>query len=204
MSNFEVQKVALRSTFVIRLFEIRYSCSSFAPFVRFPFGGEAVDIYLIRHADALALGERGITDDAERPLSDKGEAQSKTVAKALHRCGVKLDHLFASPLVRAQQTADLMIKAWSHSGLSVETCEELEPGSKPRKLSRFLLKQEGEHMGLVGHMPHLAEVAAWLIGSKKAQIDIAKAGVACLSCGDAAGKGMAVLRWLVTPDWYGD
>src|SRR6516162_5646924 len=70
-----------------------------------------VDLYLIRHADALALGERGITDDADRPLSEKGEAQSKTVAKALHRCGVKLDHLFASPLVRAQQTADLMIKA---------------------------------------------------------------------------------------------
>ena len=88
-----------------------------------------MDIYLIRHADALPLGERGITDDAERPLSDKGETQSKTLAKALHRCGIKFDHLFASPLVRAQQTADLMVKAWSHSGLSVETCDQLEFGS---------------------------------------------------------------------------
>jgi phosphohistidine phosphatase len=163
-----------------------------------------VDIYLIRHADALALGERGITEDADRPLSDKGEAQCKTAAKALHRCGVKIDRMCASPLLRAQQTADLMVKAWSHSGLSVEACEALTPGTKPRKLTKFLLKQDGEQIGLVGHMPHLSEIAGWLIGSKKAQIDIAKAGIACLACGDAPGKGMAVLRWLVTPDWYAD
>ena len=34
-------------------------------------------------------------------------------------------------------------------------------------------------------MPHLAEIAAWLIGSKKAQLELAKSGVACLHCGDA-------------------
>jgi hypothetical protein len=53
-------------------------------------------------------------------------------------------------------------------------------------------------------MPHLGELAAWLIGSKKAQVELAKSGVACLRCGDAPGKGMAVLQWLVTPAWYGD
>jgi phosphohistidine phosphatase len=161
-----------------------------------------VDLYLIRHADALALGERGITDDADRPLSEKGEAQSQAAAQALHKCGVTLDRLFTSPLLRARQTADLFLKTLPHSNLAVESCEALAPGSKPRKLSRFLLKQEAAHVGLVGHMPHLAEVAAWLIGSKKAQIDIAKSGIACLTCGEAPGKGMAVLRWLVTPDWY--
>jgi len=31
-----------------------------------------MDLYLIRHADALALGERGNTQDSERPLSEKG------------------------------------------------------------------------------------------------------------------------------------
>jgi phosphohistidine phosphatase SixA len=72
------------------------------------------------------------------------------------------------------------------------------------KLSRFLLKQEGEHIGLVGHMPHLGEIAAWLVGSKKARIELAKSGVARLRCGDAPGKGMAMLRWLVTLVWYGE
>jgi phosphohistidine phosphatase len=163
-----------------------------------------VDLYLIRHADALALGERGITEDADRPLSEKGEQQAQAVARALQKHGITLDLLFTSPLVRARQTAELCLKAWSQTGLSLETCADLEPGSKPRKLCRFLLKQEGEQIGLVGHMPHLGELAAWLIGSKKVQIEIAKTGVVCLRCGDAPGKAMAALQWLVTPEWYGE
>jgi phosphohistidine phosphatase len=163
-----------------------------------------VDLFLIRHADALALGERGITEDAERPLSEKGEQQCAVAAKGLARAGVRLDRLYTSPLLRARQTADLLVAAWASAGLAVETCEELEPNTKPRKLSRFLLKQPGERVGLVGHMPHLADVAAWLIGSKKAQIEIAKSGVVCLTCGDAPGKGMATLQWVVTPAWYGE
>jgi phosphohistidine phosphatase len=161
-----------------------------------------VDLYLIRHADALALGERGITEDDARPLSEKGEAQAVAAAKALQKNGLKLDHLFTSPVARARQTAELLLKTWSNSALTLETCAALEPNSKPRKLSRFLLKQQGERIGLVGHMPHLAEVAAWLIGSKKVQIEIAKSGVVLLHCGDAPGKGLAVLQWLVTPEWY--
>jgi phosphohistidine phosphatase len=162
-----------------------------------------VDLYLIRHADALALGERGVTEDEARPLSEKGEGQAQAAARALQRVGITFDRLLTSPLLRARQTAELMLKTWDQSTSVVETCDALAPGTKPRKLSRFLIKQEGERFGLVGHMPHLAEVAAWLVGSKKAQIEIAKAGVAYLHCGDAPGKGLAVLQWLVTPDWYG-
>jgi phosphohistidine phosphatase len=161
-----------------------------------------VDLYLIRHADALALGERGVTEDAERPLSEKGEDQANVAAKALQKRGIELDRLYTSPLLRARQTADILVKTWSAGALAVEACDALEPGSKPRKLSRFLLKQQGERVGLVGHMPHLAELAAWLIGSKKAQLDIAKSGVVCLHCGEATGKGLAELQWLVTPAWY--
>src|SRR5262245_19123710 len=72
-----------------------------------------VDLYLIRHADALALGERGITNDEERPLSEKGEAQSDAVAKALAQRGIVLDKLYTSPLLRARQTAEIMLRVWA-------------------------------------------------------------------------------------------
>ena len=68
-----------------------------------------MELYLIRHADALALGERGITDDAERPLSEQGENQCRTLAHGLLQKGITLDGLVASPLVRAKQTADLLV-----------------------------------------------------------------------------------------------
>jgi phosphoserine phosphatase len=67
-----------------------------------------VDLYLIRHADALALGERGITSDEERPLSEVGERQADAAARALQSRGILFDRLFTSPLVRARQTAEIL------------------------------------------------------------------------------------------------
>ena len=48
----------------------------------------------------------------------------------------------------------------------------------------------------------VAEYAAWLIGNKKAQLDLAKAGVAHIICPDGPRKGEGTLDWLVTPAWY--
>jgi phosphohistidine phosphatase len=161
-----------------------------------------VELYLIRHADALALGERGITNDEERPLSEKGETQSEAAAKALAQRGIVLDKLYTSPLLRARQTAEILLRVWSRPELILETCDALIPGVKPRKLSKQMLKAGGEKIGLIGHMPDLGEFAAWLLGEKNAQIEIAKAGVAYITCGDLPGKGMGALQWMVTPEWY--
>ena len=165
-------------------------------------GDTVVELYLIRHADALALGERGITNDQDRPLSEKGETQAEAVAKALKAKGIVLDRLYTSPLVRARQTGENILRVWSRPELALETCDELMPDSKHRKLSKFLLKSGGEKIGLVGHMPHLGEYAAWLLGAKDAQIDLAKAGVALIQCGELPAKGLGELQWLVTPEWY--
>ena len=77
------------------------------------------------------------------------------------------------------------------------------PSAKPRKLARYLRSKKGERVGLVGHLPHIAEWAGWVIGAKKAQLDLAEAGVAYIACGEMAGKGLGTLQWLVTPAWYG-
>jgi phosphohistidine phosphatase len=162
-----------------------------------------VDVYLIRHADALCLGERGITDDEERPLSEEGTQQARDVGQLFQRKGIVLDRLYSSPLLRARQTAEAMLHSWSRHDMEMQICPLLAPGAKPRKLSRFLLKQGGENVGMVGHMPHLASIAGWLIGDKGLQIELAKAGVAYIHCEEAPGKGLGVLRWLITPDWFG-
>ena len=161
-----------------------------------------MDLYLIRHAEALAIGERGITNDEERPLSENGETEAQAAAKALQARGIVLDRLYTSPLVRARQTAEIMLHAWAKPELILETCDALVPGSKARKLSKYLLKQGGDKIGLIGHNPHLQEFAAWLLGNKKMQMELAKAGIAHVTCGDLPGKGQGVLQWLVTPEWY--
>jgi phosphohistidine phosphatase len=161
-----------------------------------------VQLYLIRHADALALGERGITDDALRPLSDKGMTEAQDIGKTLQKKGIALDHLVTSPLLRARQTADMLLKNWIGKVPEVHVCDELAPNSKPRKLARFLRKLAGEHFGLVGHIPHVTQLAGWLLGAKKAQIVFAKAGIAQINCGNGPRKGVGELQWLVTPEWF--
>ena len=161
-----------------------------------------MDLYLIRHADALAIGERGITADSDRPLSEQGENQAQEVGKVLRRRGVTLDKIVTSPLLRARQTTEFLLKSWDGPAPEVHVCEELAPDAKPRKTAKYLRKLGGERIALVGHLPHIALCAAWLLGRKKSHIDIAKAGIAHIVCGAGPRKGAGALQWLVTPDWF--
>src|SRR5262245_42487168 len=160
-----------------------------------------MDVYLIRHAEAKPLGEDGITEDENRPLTEAGEGQARKLAASLQRQGVHLGALLTSPLVRARQTAEAMLRQWSLPAPELQLCDFLAPGFKPKKLSRFLRDLSADTVGLVGHMPDLGEYAGWLIGSRKAAIDLAKAGTACITCSDGPRKGKGTLIWLVTPEW---
>lgn len=160
-----------------------------------------MDLYLIRHADALALGENGIETDEERPLSEKGEKQSAAMGEFFKARGIAFDRVISSPLVRARQTTEIMLKS---AGLSEEysLADDLTPGARPKKTARHLMKVSGDRVALVGHLPHMAEFLAWMIGDKQAQIDFKKAGVARISTGDSAIRGNGVLHWLITPEWF--
>lgn len=163
-----------------------------------------VDLYLIRHADALPVGEGGVTEDFDRPLSAEGSAQARALAAAMQRQGIRLELLLTSPLLRTRQTAEGILQQWPAPAPALQVCDHLAPDSKLRKLARILDDLQKSSVALVGHQPHLNEFAAWLIGSKKAQIDIAKAGVAYIVLGDDVGKGAGTLKGLVTLKWFTD
>src|SRR3954468_2846896 len=114
-----------------------------------------MELILIRHADAIALGERGVTEDAMRPLSEKGEHQSSLIARGLQRMNVSLDKLLTSPLVRAKQTADVMLQHWSGPAPELIVSDELKPEARMKKLAKRLRETHGERVGLVGHIPHI-------------------------------------------------
>ena len=49
-----------------------------------------MELYLIRHADAIALGENNVHTDEDRPLSAAGQQQAKELASGLQKKGVAL------------------------------------------------------------------------------------------------------------------
>ncbi len=161
-----------------------------------------MNVYLIRHAEAVPLEQSGVNSDADRPLTQTGHAQCADLAAALLRQGVTLDLVLTSPYLRARQTTQGLLDNWSEPRPRVDECEDLAPEGKPAKVARTLRKLKLAHVALVGHMPDLAEHTAWLIGSKMSRLVFEKSGVACLVFDEAPDKGAGRLLWLVTPDWF--
>ena len=160
-----------------------------------------MDLYVIRHADAQPLGGN-ITEDADRPLTEMGTAQSKALAHCLGRLGVHLDLILTSPLLRAKQMGEEMLRHWGKPKPPLEVVEELVDAGKRKKLARLLREVGKESVALIGHQPELSVFTAWLLGSRKAQLDLAKIGAALVRCEEAPGQGAGSLVWLVTPQWF--
>lgn len=169
-------------------------------------------IYLIRHAEAEAVGTTGTMRDFDRPLTPQGRLQTQSLARTLQKRGVVLDAVASSPVVRAHQTAVALLDVLA-PGMRPVTCDELALDVwKPNKLSSFLadlpplgprIPERGDKaVAAVGHMPHLARYLDWLLGIDQSNLTLEKAGVACVRCDGDPRRGNGQLLWLVTPVWY--
>ena len=121
-------------------------------------------IYLMRHAIAAERGDDW-PDDTKRPLTKKGEARMREVAAGLAALDIRLDVVITSPLVRARDTAELLVAGWpTRPVLGVSTA--LAPGLVPAAVADMLSRHSKvAGIALVGHEPGLGEFAAWLIGA---------------------------------------
>lgn len=126
-----------------------------------------MDLFLLRHANA---DTKAATDD-ERPLSDKGIAQSRKVARFCETGEILPEIILTSPLRRARETAEivaghlqieLIIVPWLAAGMDATTAlREL------RGYDRFT------RVMIVGHEPDFSELAAHLLGGE-AQLHLRK------------------------------
>lgn len=96
-----------------------------------------------------------------------------------------------------------MCRALGLADSAITACDQLAPGTSAKKLMKRLRGLEGSDILLVGHEPDLSKNAARLIGSKRAQLELPKASLACLRLDSSPAKGAAVLEWLLTPDLAG-
>lgn len=151
-----------------------------------------MNIYIVRHGIAEDSHAGG---DARRELTGDGREKMKDVARGLARMGVKLECVFASPLVRARQTAEIL--AGEIAGGNVEIIDELAPGKTPLDVCAALqrLPEAGDVM-LAGHQPNCSELVSYLIGG--AAVDFKKGAVALVRA-ERAAAGRGELAWLIPP-----
>jgi phosphohistidine phosphatase len=161
-----------------------------------------MDLYLIRHAEAVPREDVNGVADEDRPLTDAGRDQCRALAAALQAHHITFQKVVTSPLVRSRQTAEALIEHGPAPKPELLECDVLAPGGRSKKITRCLLGLEGDAIAVVGHMPDLGEYLGWLIGEKKVSVTLAKAGVARIRFDGAPDKGAGELAWLVTPLWY--
>ncbi len=161
-----------------------------------PAGGRMIALHLLRHAHA-GDATRWHGDDALRPLSDKGRAQSERVATMLAKSGDSPDLFVSSPRVRALETAQIVASA-----LEVEVVVDprlagpLDPGLVTDIL---LAAGPAERPCIVGHDPEFSELLGELLGTDF--IPMRKGAIARVdfSGPDVVG-GRGTLRYLIPPE----
>ena len=109
--------------------------------------------------------------DAERRLTSSGEARVDGVAARAAARGMQADYIYHSNLVRAAQTAAILAR---HLGAKdrLEMRAGLAPDAPVEPVARCLRdlggRRNGQRIVLVGHLPFLGHLAAWLLGADAA------------------------------------
>lgn len=101
--------------------------------------------YLVRHARAGSRGRWDGPDDL-RPLSTRGEAQAKKIAKFLSK--KEITQIISSPYKRCWQTVSNLAKK---TDIETELHSELAEGSDPSGVLSLLAKNSNESVVLCSH-----------------------------------------------------
>ncbi len=162
-----------------------------------------MEIYLIRHG--IAEERRSDIKDEERSLTKEGRHKTEKVAQQLKKLGLHFDLIATSPLVRARQTAEILIAGGLSSHL--EECADLDPNGQihswlvdwlePRRYS------PQTQLALVGHEPNLsswAEILVW--GQATAGLVLKKAGMIGVKLPEKGSSlGRSQMFWLTPPKY---
>lgn len=118
-------------------------------------------VLLLRHGEA---SDPDASVDGSRYLTLRGREVSAQVAGALLRRGLVPTHVYTSPLVRAVQTAEVLVHVMGHAG-PVVTHDPLVPhGSSARALSVLEHHGDADLVALVTHEPIVRALAGHLLG----------------------------------------
>lgn len=159
-----------------------------------------MELYILRHGDAVDRLTGGYARDEERPLTEAGREEARAAGEALVGLGAAIDVVLTSPLVRAEQTAGI-VAALVRPAQGPLPCRALAPGGDPVAICAALAAT-GASRGalLVGHMPDLGELAGWLVWDQpEATLALRTGGLCRVTTPARPTAGSGDLRWLLPP-----
>ena len=158
------------------------------------------ELYLIRHG--IAAEAEKYSKDADRPLTEEGKRKTRKVAARLSELNLHFDLILTSPLLRAYQTASILLTAGLSSHLE-ESPDLAFDGDIHAWLSWWeqWRRKGGNCLALVGHQPNLgdwAEILVW--GKAQGNLVVKKAGAIGINLPENGSPiGRSQLFWLTPP-----
>ena len=151
-------------------------------------------IFILRHGQA----ESQITTDEARKLTGKGRLDTTKVMRGRLADLQSLTQIWASPLVRAQQTAEIAAGFFSH--LEIQTTDLLVPEADPLALMNWLdgvctKNDPDQSILLVSHQPLVGRVLNALCGKPEDYYSMGTSSIAAISA-QVIAADMADLLWL--------
>jgi len=157
-------------------------------------------LYIVRHAIAAPHGTPGVLD-SDRALTQEGIRKMQQAAAGLRSLGYIPELLLTSPLIRASQTAEILLEAFGNK-VELKVTSALAPSGKRQELYREIAQcaKKLNSLMLVGHQPSLGEIAgeiAW--GSPERYIELKKGGACAIEMESTQGVPKGTLVSLLTP-----
>ena len=147
-------------------------------------------LYLVQHGEAKSEAE-----DPERPLTMRGEEETRKISAAAKRMGLHPSTIYHSGKKRAAQTAEIMASAF---GLSVQLGQGLNPNDDVRPWVEQIFGESADLM-IVGHLPFLEKLASFLVcGDERAKAVIFRySAILCLEKKESGGWAVG---WVIKPE----
>jgi phosphohistidine phosphatase len=155
------------------------------------------ELYLIRHGVAEERGPAW-PDDTKRPLTADGISRLKKAAGGLGRLGVTFEVILTSPLTRTRQTADIIAAAMDPRPTIVAIDSLAPDGTHAAVLADLDKHSRRRGIAIVGHEPNIGELAARLIGSRRALL-FKKGAICRIDVETLQPAGPGTLRWFLSP-----
>lgn len=122
-------------------------------------------LILIRHATANNI--RITQHDNTRNLSELGKLQAKNIAAQLKQKNCLPDYLICSPTNRTRETATLLCQTLAINPYLIKINDILYSGDTEDILNTLCCVTTAQALFVVGHNPHLSELAHLLCNTTK-------------------------------------
>jgi phosphohistidine phosphatase len=159
-----------------------------------------MNLHLMRHGIAEPLGERNQFQDFRRALTSEGQQKMLEVSKGLKKLQVNFQLVASSPLLRARETAEVVVEVLKIRE-PVQLWDELGAGfSVPPLLKKLESWASLDSVLLVGHQPDLGSLASYLVfGDSLVSLDLRKGGICCIQVAEFPPQLSAQLVWMLPP-----